>query len=62
MEVETPAASKPDTLSAAIRRVTVMVVCVALFASFGVAAPYKIYRYFEAKQHAAAVAVPHEEP
>lgn len=62
MEVDTNAAYKPDAMSVAIRRVTVAVVCLALFAIFGVAAPYKIYRHFETQQqHAAAMTLLEEE-
>jgi hypothetical protein len=47
--------------SVAVRRVALAVACVALFAIFGVAAPYKIYKHFEAQQDAASTATMHEE-
>jgi len=53
--------SLPSGMSVTIRRVVVAAVCVALFAIFGVAAPYKIYKHFLTKQDAAGAAVVHEE-
>jgi hypothetical protein len=46
---------------AVIRRVALAVACVALFAILGVAAPYKIYKHFEAQQDAVNTATMHEE-
>jgi len=53
--------STPDDKSIAVRRVALAVVCAALFAIFGVAAPYKIYKHFEAQQNAVNAATMHEE-
>jgi hypothetical protein len=53
--------STPDDMSVAVRRVALVVVCAALFAIFGVAAPYKIYKHFEAQQDAFSAAAMHEE-
>ena len=53
--------STPDDKSVAVRRVALVVVCAALFAIFGVAAPYKIYKHFEAQQDAVSAATLHEE-
>ena len=47
--------------SARIGRAAVLVICVVLFAVFGIAVPYKTYKYFKAKQDAAAASVLHEE-
>jgi hypothetical protein len=61
MEPEIYDPSLPSGMSVAIRRVVVVAVCVALFAIFGVAAPYKIYRHLLSKQDVAGAAVIHEE-
>lgn len=47
-------------MSARIRRLALSAACIVLFVIFGIAAPYKIYKYYEIKQKAAAVAVPQE--
>lgn len=52
---------RPDDTSVVVRRVALAVVCAALFAIFGVAAPYKIYKYFETRQGGVSAAVMHEE-
>ena len=52
---------RPDDMSVAIRRVALALVCVALFAIFGVAAPYKIYKHFKAQQDAVSAAAIYEE-
>jgi hypothetical protein len=36
-------------------------ICMVLFAVFAIAVPYKTYKYFKAKQDAAAASVFHEE-
>lgn len=43
-----------------IRSAAALVISVVLFAIFGIAAPYKTYNYFKAKQDAAAASVLHE--
>jgi uncharacterized membrane protein YuzA (DUF378 family) len=48
-------------MSVVVRRVALAMACAALFVIFGVAAPYKIYKYFETQQHAARAAAMHEE-
>jgi|FEC22Drversion2_1045045.scaffolds.fasta_scaffold02797_2 hypothetical protein len=53
--------SLPSGVTVVIRRIVVVAVCVALFAIFGVAAPYKIYKHLMAKQDAARVVVVNEE-
>jgi hypothetical protein len=53
--------SLPSGVSVVIRRVVMVAVCVALFAIFGVAAPYKIYKHLMAKQDADRVVVVEEE-
>ena len=44
-----------------IRRVALLVISVVLFAVLGIAVPYKTYKYFKAKQDAAAASVLDEE-
>jgi hypothetical protein len=61
MEYDTYNTAEIDKASLVMRRLAVILVCVVLFAIFGVAAPYKIYRYLEAKQNANAAVVYHEE-
>lgn len=58
MKVDT---DRPDNISVVVRRVALAMACAALFVIFGVAAPYKIYKYIEAKQNAARAAAMHEE-
>jgi hypothetical protein len=53
--------STTDDRSIAVRRVALVVVCVGLFAIFGVAAPYKIYKHFESQQRAVSATTMHEE-
>ena len=44
-----------------IRRAALLVISLVLFAVLGIAVPYKTYKYFEAKQDAAAASVADEE-
>lgn len=52
---------RPDGISVTVRRVATVLVCLALFAIFGLAAPYKVYKHFKAQQDAVSAAVVHEE-
>jgi hypothetical protein len=61
MEIDMYNTSELDRASVTVRRMAVVLVCVGLFLIFGVAAPYKIYRYFDATQQHAAAALVYEE-
>ena len=61
MKSDTYDPSRPDDISVIVRRVATWLVCVVLFAIFGVAAPYRIYKHFEAQQDAVSAASMHEE-
>lgn len=50
-----------DKASVVVRRVALVVICVVLFAIFGIAAPCKIYKYYESRQAAGTATVFHEE-
>jgi hypothetical protein len=44
-----------------LRRAALVALCAVLVAVLGIGVPYKTYKYFKAKQDAAAASVPHEE-
>jgi hypothetical protein len=62
MKVETYAEpQEPANAFATLRRAALVALCAVLFAVLGIGVPYKTYKYFKAKQHAAAASVLHEE-
>jgi len=61
MKIGIPAASQHANVSARLGRAALLVMCVVLFAVLGIAVPYKTYKYFKAKQDAAAASVLYEE-
>ncbi|TAJ96932.1 MAG: hypothetical protein EPO10_25900 [Reyranella sp.] len=54
MKSETHDPSRPDDMSVVVRRAALTLVCVALFAIFGLAAPYKIYKHYKSQPDAAS--------
>ena len=61
MKIDIDAAPRRADEFSRIRRVALLVISVVLFAVLGIAVPYKTYKYFKAKQDAAAASVLHEE-
>ena len=51
----------PANAFATLRRAALVALCAVLAVVLGIGVPYKTYKYFKARQHAAAAAMLHEE-